>query len=69
MYQHRGFREILGIQVTSGEDGGGWLALFRHLVARGLAGVHLVTCHAGLVAAIDATLPARPGNTAAPTTR
>ncbi len=49
-----GYREILGIQVTSGEDGaGGWLAFFRDLVARGLTGVRLVTsdAHAGLVAA------------------
>lgn len=54
-----GYREILGIQVTSGEDGAGWLAFFRDLVARGLSGVKLVTsdAHAGLVAAIGATLP------------
>ncbi|WP_327139852.1 IS256 family transposase [Nocardia sp. NBC_01327] len=54
-----GYREILGIQVTSGEDGAGWLAFFRDLVARGLSGVALVTsdAHAGLVAAIGATLP------------
>ncbi|EFP37765.1 hypothetical protein TMHG_01864, partial [Mycobacterium tuberculosis SUMu008] len=38
----------------------GWLAFFRDLVARGLSGVALVTsdAHAGLVAAIGATLPA-----------
>ncbi len=55
-----GYREILGIQVTSAEDGAGWLAFFRDLVARGLSGVALVTsdAHAGLVAAIGATLPA-----------
>ncbi len=54
-----GHREILGIQVTSSEDGAGWLGFFRDLVARGLAGVRLVTsdAHAGLVAAIAATLP------------
>jgi transposase-like protein len=54
-----GHREILGLQVTSGEDGAGWLAFFRDLTARGLAGVQLVTsdAHAGLVAAIGATLP------------
>lgn len=54
-----GFREILGLQVTSGEDGAGWLAFFRDLVARGLSGVERVTsdAHAGLVAAIGATLP------------
>ncbi|KEG30154.1 hypothetical protein EN20_16750, partial [Mycobacterium tuberculosis] len=58
--QRRGYREILGIQVTSAEDGAGWLAFFRDLVARGLSGVALVTsdAHAGLVAAIGATLPA-----------
>jgi len=54
-----GHREILGLQVTSGEDGAGWLAFFRDLTARGLSGVRLVTsdAHAGLVAAIGATLP------------
>lgn len=54
-----GYREILGLQVTSAEDGAGWLAFFRDLVARGLTGVRLVTsdAHAGLVAAIGATLP------------
>jgi transposase-like protein len=54
-----GHRQILGIQVTTSEDGAGWLAFFRDLVARGLSGVRLVTsdAHAGLVAAISATLP------------
>jgi len=54
-----GHREILGLDVTSGEDGAGWLAFFRGLSARGLSGVALVTsdAHAGLVAAIGATLP------------
>jgi putative transposase len=54
-----GHREILGVQVTSSEDGAGWLAFFRDLVARGLTGVALVTsdAHQGLVAAIGATLP------------
>ena len=54
-----GYREILGIQVSSAEDGAGWLAFFRDLVARGLSGVALVTsdAHQGLVAAIGATLP------------
>ena len=33
-----GHREILGREVTSGEDGAGWLAFFRGLVARGLTG-------------------------------
>lgn len=54
-----GYREILGIDVTSAEAGVGWLTFFRGLVARGLSGVRLVTsdAHAGLVAAIGATLP------------
>jgi putative transposase len=54
-----GHREILGVQVTSSEDGAGWLAFFRDLTARGLSGVKLVTsdAHAGLVSAVGATLP------------
>jgi len=54
-----GYREILGLEVTSEESGAGWLAFFRGLIARGLSGVRLVTsdAHAGLVAAIGATLP------------
>jgi transposase-like protein len=54
-----GHREILGLQVTSTEDGAGWLAFFRDLTARGLTGVALVTsdAHRGLVEAIGATLP------------
>jgi transposase-like protein len=54
-----GHREILGIDVTSSEDGAGWLAFLRGLVARGLSGVHLVTSddHAGLVNAIASVLP------------
>src|SRR5580693_9095670 len=54
-----GCREILGIDVTSSEDGAGWLAFLRGLSARGLSGVALVTSddHAGLVNAIAAVLP------------
>ncbi len=54
-----GHREILGLDVTSAEDGAGWLGFFRTLAARGLSGVQLVTsdAHTGLVAAIGATLP------------
>lgn len=54
-----GHREILGLEVVTAEDGASWLAFFRALVARGLAGVELVTsdAHPGLVAAIAATLP------------
>src|SRR5829696_1441550 len=55
-----GYREILGLQVTSAEDGAGWLGFFRDLVARGLSGVRLVTsdAHRVLVEEIGATLPA-----------
>ena len=51
-----GHREILGLQVTSAEDGAGWLGFFRDLTARGLCGVALVTsdAHRGLVEAIGA---------------
>ena len=54
-----GYREILGIDVSTAEDGAGWLTFWRSLTARGLSGVKLVTsdAHAGLVAAIGATLP------------
>jgi putative transposase len=54
-----GHREILGLQVTSAEDGAGWLAFFRDLTARGLTGVQLVTsdAHRGLVEAIGSALP------------
>jgi len=54
-----GHREILGLQVSSAEDGAGWLGFFRDLTARGLSGVKLVTsdAHHGLVTAIGATLP------------
>jgi len=54
-----GYREILGLHLTSAEDGAGWLAFFRDLTARGLSGVALVTsdAHRGLVEAIGATMP------------
>jgi transposase-like protein len=54
-----GFRESLGLDVVTAEDGAAWLAFLRSLVARGLAGVRLVTsdAHPGLVDAIAATLP------------
>jgi putative transposase len=38
-----GHREILGVDVLTGEDGAGWTAFLRDLVARGLAGVQLVS--------------------------
>jgi transposase-like protein len=53
-----GHREILGLDICSAESEAGWLTLFRGLNARGLSGVKLVTsdAHAGLVAAVGATL-------------
>jgi len=53
-----GNREILGIDLATSEEGAGWLAFFRSLVARGLTGVQLVISddHTGLVDAIGATL-------------
>jgi transposase-like protein len=54
-----GFRESLGLDVVTSEDGAAWLAYVRGLVARGLSGVKLVSsdAHPGLVDAIAATLP------------
>ncbi len=54
-----GHREVLGLDVITTEDGAGWLAFLRGLVARGLAGVQLVTSddHHGLKAAVEATVP------------
>jgi transposase-like protein len=54
-----GFRESLGLDVVTSEDGAAWLAYVRGLVARGLTGVKLVSsdAHPGLVEAIAATLP------------
>jgi transposase-like protein len=54
-----GFRESLGLDVVTSEDGAAWLAFMRGLVARGLSGVKLASsdAHAGLVDAIAATLP------------
>lgn len=53
-----GHREVLGVDVITTEDGAGWLAFLRGLVARGLSGVALVVsdAHAGLVDAIASTL-------------
>jgi putative transposase len=54
-----GQREVLGLDVSSDEDGAGWLAFLRSLTARGLSGVRLVVsdAHRGLVSAIGAALP------------
>src|SRR5690554_5908267 len=54
-----GRREVLGMRVATSETGAAWNEFFADLVARGLAGVRLVTsdAHAGLVEAIAANLP------------
>ena len=54
-----GFRESLGLDLVTSEDGAAWLAFLRSLVARGLGGIRLVTsdAHSGLIDAIAATLP------------
>ena len=54
-----GHREVLGVKVATSETKEAWNVFFADLVARGLAGVLLVTsdAHAGLVEAIAANLP------------
>jgi putative transposase len=54
-----GQREVLGCDVITGEDGAGWTAFLRDLVARGLGGVKLIASddHRGLKQAIAAVLP------------
>ena len=56
--QRRGHREVLGMDVITTEDGAGWLAFLRGLVARGLSGMPLVVsdAHPGLVDADRSTL-------------
>ncbi len=53
-----GRREVLGLDVVTSEDGAGWLAFIRSLVARGLRGVELVIsdAHVGLKTAIESAL-------------
>jgi putative transposase len=53
-----GYREILGLELGSAEDGAVWTAFLRGLVARGLSSVKLVVsdAHNGLKAAIAAVL-------------
>jgi putative transposase len=53
-----GHREVLGFDVITTEDGAGWLAFLRGLVARGLNGTALVIsdAHPGLVDAVRSTL-------------
>jgi len=54
-----GTREILDLDLHTTEDGAGWTAFLRGLLARGLSGVRLVIsdAHPGLVDAIASTLP------------
>ena len=54
-----GHREVLGLRVATSETGSAWNEFFADLVARGLAGVRLVTsdAHTGLKDAIAANLP------------
>jgi transposase-like protein len=54
-----GHREVLGLDVITTEDGAGWTAFLRGLVARGLSGVSLVIsdAHSGLKDAIASVLP------------
>lgn len=53
-----GYREILGVDVFTAEDGAAWTSFLRGLVARGLSGVRLVISddHLGLKQAIVAVL-------------
>jgi len=53
-----GHREVLGVKVATSETKEAWNVFFADLVARGLAGVKLVTsdAHAGLIEAIAANL-------------
>jgi len=55
-----GHREVLGMDVITTEDGAGWLAFLRGLVAQGLSGTALVIsdAHVGLVNAVRSTLGA-----------
>src|SRR5699024_7508958 len=54
-----GRSEVHGLPAATSETGAAWNGFFADLVARGLAGVRLVTsdAHAGLVEAIAAHLP------------
>jgi putative transposase len=59
-----GFREILGLDLVTSQDGAGWTAFLRELVARGLYGVRLVISDAdpGLVDAVSSSLPGQAGS-------
>jgi len=64
----QGKREVLGLDVVTNEDGAGWKAVLRGLVARGLAGVKLVVSDTTGASSRPWPLscPARPGRGAAP---
>jgi putative transposase len=67
-----GHREVLGVDVTSAEDGAGWLAFFGDLSVRGLSGVSPwlpPTPTPAWSPPSAPRCPARPGSAAAPTTR
>jgi putative transposase len=55
-----GYREVLGIDVITSEDGAGWLSFLRGPRARGLQGVQLAISddYPGLVEAIASVLGA-----------
>jgi putative transposase len=55
-----GYREVLGCDVITTEDGAGWLSFLRALKARGLTGVQLAISddHHGLVEALASVLGA-----------
>ena len=65
-----GYREILGLDVTTAEDGAGWLTFLRSLTARGLSGVKLVTsdAHAGCWPPSAPPCQGHPGSGVAPIT-
>ena len=54
-----GHREMLGVVEGGKEDAASWLAFLRHLKARGLTGVRLVTSdkRLGLVGAVGECFP------------
>jgi len=67
-----GHREILGLDLVTTEDGAGWTAFLRSLVARGLSGVRLVISddHKGLSGRTEQSgrcFRGRPGNGHPPT--
>jgi transposase-like protein len=55
-----GYREVLGLDIITQEDGAGWLSFLRSLKARGLSGVQLAISddHPGLVEALAGVLGA-----------